>query len=89
MTSVVTPESLRAEVDLAVKAMDTQQALAEALGIKSPSISDWVRIPEHHCARVEELTGRRCELQRPDLLWLRGRDGKVTHCMKAIGTRAA
>lgn len=69
-----------------IQAMEpkTQQALADALGIKSPSISDWKRIPEDRCARIEELTGIRCEVQRPDLMWLRGADGKVTHCMKAL-----
>jgi DNA-binding transcriptional regulator YdaS (Cro superfamily) len=57
-------------LDRAISAFGTQAAFADALGIKSPSVSEWrVRgvIPHDRCAEIERLTGvPRSEL-RPDL----------------------
>jgi DNA-binding transcriptional regulator YdaS (Cro superfamily) len=57
-------------LDRAISALGTQAAFAEALGIKSPSVSEWRKrqvIPHDRCADIERLTGvPRAEL-RPDL----------------------
>lgn len=46
-------------LDLAIKALGTQQALADALGIKSPSISEWRdrgKVPAERCIAIEQAT---------------------------------
>lgn len=59
-------------LDRAVEIVGTQEALASAIGIKSPSISEWRqrgRVPAERCADIERATGgevTRAEL-RPDL----------------------
>lgn len=58
-------------LDRACAALGSQQALANALGIKSPSISDWrkSRIPAERCVEIEIATNgavTRAEL-RPDV----------------------
>lgn len=64
----------------AIKEAGNQQALADALGIKSPSITDWRRgqVPADRCPAVEALTGVTCEELRPDLAWSRDASGNVT-----------
>ena len=57
-----------------------QAALARLLGIKPPSVNQWVRdgrpIPAERCPDIEKLThgAVRCEDLRPDVDWtyLRG-----------------
>lgn len=56
----------------AIEAVGSQQALADALKIKSPSISGWRqagRVPVERCAAVEEATGGRVTRHelRPDV----------------------
>lgn len=58
-------------LDRACAALGSQQALANALGIRSPSISDWrrSRIPAERCVEIELATKgavTRAEL-RPDV----------------------
>lgn len=59
-------------LDRACDALGSQQALAAALGIRSPSISEWRaknRVPAERCAEIERATGgavKREEL-RPDV----------------------
>lgn len=50
-----------------IAAMGTQQALADGLGIKSPSISDWTQIPHMRVLRIEALTGISRHELRPDI----------------------
>jgi len=55
--------------------------LARQLGVKAPTVSQWVSgkrpIPAERCPQIEEVTGGivRCEVLRPDVNWavLRGR----------------
>ena len=66
-------------LDRAVEILGTQDALAEALGIRSPSISEWRsrgRVPTERCLGIERATkGKvtRYEL-RPDVF---GKQPKV------------
>ena len=59
-------------LDRAIKILGSQDALALALGIKSPSITGFrkrERVPAERCLQIEELTGgkvTRYEL-RPDV----------------------
>jgi DNA-binding transcriptional regulator YdaS (Cro superfamily) len=57
-------------LDKAIQALGSQQALADALGIKSPSITGWRqsgRIPVERCAAIEAATGVRRDELRPDV----------------------
>ena len=68
-------------LQLAIKVAGSQQALADALQIKSPSISDWHKrgqVPADKCAAIEQATQVRCEELRPDLRWARDAGGQVT-----------
>lgn len=54
----------------AIKAAGSQQALANLLGVKSPSITEWKarqRIPAERVLEVERLTGVSRHDLRPDL----------------------
>lgn len=59
-------------LEVAIRTLGSQQALADALGIKSPSITEWrtrERIPAERCIAIETATGgavTRYDL-RPDL----------------------
>lgn len=58
-------------LDRAIAHLGSQQALADALGIKSPSISEWHqrRVPVERCIAIERATNgavTRYEL-RPDV----------------------
>jgi DNA-binding transcriptional regulator YdaS (Cro superfamily) len=61
-----------AALDRAVREFPTQEAFAAALGVKSPSISEWrsrKAVPADRCAQIEQVTRgvvTRAEL-RPDL----------------------
>lgn len=59
-----------APIDRAISAAGTQQRLAEILGIKSASISEWKgrgSVPANRCIAIEDATGvTRYEL-RPDV----------------------
>jgi DNA-binding transcriptional regulator YdaS (Cro superfamily) len=51
----------------AIKSVGNQQALADALGIKSPSITEWHarKVPAERCVAIEQVTGG--EVTRYDL----------------------
>ena len=62
----------------AIKVVGSQSALAEALGIKQPTVSEWVRggrpLPLERCIDIERVTralGKAvtCEELRPDIPW--------------------
>ncbi len=68
-------------LDRACDTLGSQEALAAALGIKSPSISGWRSagtVPQDRCAAIERATGGavRCEELRPDIPWTRGPNGE-------------
>lgn len=59
-------------LDKACELMGGQGELADQLGIKSPSISEWrkrKRVPAERCRAIERLTDGRvpCHELRPDL----------------------
>jgi DNA-binding transcriptional regulator YdaS (Cro superfamily) len=59
-------------LQVAIDHMGSQQLLADALGIKSPSISEWRsrgKVPVERCASIEALTDGRVTRQqlRPDV----------------------
>lgn len=57
-------------LEAAIKAAGTQQALADALGIRSASISEWKtrgRIPAERVLDVELVTGVSRHVLRPDV----------------------
>lgn len=68
----------------AIKSFGSQVAMATALGIKQPTVSEWVRedrrIPAERCPEIERHTRRlhaedpdrpivTCEELRPDVAW--------------------
>jgi DNA-binding transcriptional regulator YdaS (Cro superfamily) len=60
-----------APIDRAIAILGSQQALADALGIRSPSVSEWKlrSVPAARCLAIEQATGgavTRYEL-RPDV----------------------
>jgi DNA-binding transcriptional regulator YdaS (Cro superfamily) len=70
-------------LDRAIKAIGSQQALADLLGIKSPSITEWRqrgRVPAERCGDIERATaGAVTALElRPDVLWTRDSSGEIT-----------
>jgi DNA-binding transcriptional regulator YdaS (Cro superfamily) len=52
-----------------------QAALARILGVKAPTVNEWVkghaRVPPARCPQIERATGGavRCEDLRPDVAW--------------------
>jgi len=55
----------------AIRIVGTQQKLADALGIKSPSITEWHqrKVPAERCLAIEHATGGAVTRQelRPDI----------------------
>ena len=62
-------------IERAIKRLGSQAALAKALGVKQPTISEWLRgdrqVPAERCPDIERATGGavRCEELRPDVSW--------------------
>ncbi len=57
-------------IDAAIKAAGTQQALADKLGIRSASISEWKsrgRVPAERVLEIETQTGISRHELRPDV----------------------
>jgi DNA-binding transcriptional regulator YdaS (Cro superfamily) len=54
-------------VQMAIETAGGIRALARAVGVSSPSIMAWTRIPAHRILQVEMLTGIPREKLRPDL----------------------
>jgi len=62
------PSGVREDgVKLAIDAAGGVAALARGLGISQPSVSAWRRVPADRVVAVEDLTGVKRELLRPDL----------------------
>lgn len=77
------------------RAQGGQAALAEAIGVKSPSISGWRKalaagnrkgIPQDRCEPIETATAGKVRVEelRPDLLWKRDPDGRVVGVITPI-----
>jgi DNA-binding transcriptional regulator YdaS (Cro superfamily) len=65
-------KSTLAALNRAIAQFDGAPGLARAMGIPNyPTINAWkkARIPAEHCPHIELLTGERCELLRPDVMW--------------------
>ncbi|NNM74813.1 Cro/CI family transcriptional regulator [Enterovirga aerilata] len=59
---------MRAEgIEQAIRAAGSIGALARALGISQPAVSNWRRIPADRVVKVEEVTGIPRAVLRPDL----------------------
>ena len=64
-------------IEAAIKCVGSQSALAAALDIKQPTVSEWVRhqrpVPHSLCPSIERATkgAVTCEQLRPDLSWAR------------------
>jgi len=65
-------------IERAIQVFGSQAAMASALGIKQPTISEWLRgerrVPAERCPEIERETRRRgqpvlCEELRPDVAW--------------------
>lgn len=62
-------------ISRAIEILGSQAALASALGVRQPTISEWLRggrrVPAERCPAIERLTGGkvRCEDLRPDVAW--------------------
>lgn len=57
-------------LDRAVESAGSQQALAQLLGIKPPSVSGWYdrrRVPAERCIAIEQATGVSRHQLRPDV----------------------
>lgn len=72
----------KSSLQRAVSQFQTQAAFAAAVGVKSPSVSEWMRrgVPLERCREVEAATSGavRCEDLRPDVDWTRDDQGRVT-----------
>lgn len=68
-------------IERAIKVLGSQAALATALGVKQPTVSEWLRgdrkVPAERCPQIERATSGavRCEDLRPDVQWGVLRDG--------------
>lgn len=70
----------RSALRQAIAVAGSQTKLAAKLGIRQPSIAEWLArntVPIDRCTTIEALTGVRCEQLRPDVYWSRGPDGTV------------
>ena len=62
-------------IERAIKHFGSQAALASALGVKQPTVSEWLtgdrQVPAERCPEIERATGGavRCEELRPDVAW--------------------
>lgn len=72
-------------IERAIKAFGSQAAMASALGVKQPTISEWLRgerrVPAERCPQIERETRRAakdkadpslivtCEQLRDDVAW--------------------
>ncbi len=72
-------------IEIAIKACGTQTSLAEKLGVKQPTVSEWLRderqVPKGRCPDIERITGGSVTADelRPDVRWLRIPDPSWPH----------
>lgn len=71
-------DRLSSELDIAIEAVGgSQSALAMAIGVRQPTISEWARgeraIPEARCPDIERVSDGKasCERLRTDIAWHR------------------
>lgn len=65
-------KSTLAALNRAIAKFDGAPGLARAMGLPSyKAVQAWKnsRVPAEHCPHIELLTGERCELLRPDVMW--------------------
>lgn len=70
MVDMDAPDLPETPLDMAIKAIGSQESLAAALGIKSPSISEWRSrgfVPPKRVLDIERLTGISRHDLRPDI----------------------
>ncbi|PAT31860.1 Cro/Cl family transcriptional regulator [Vandammella animalimorsus] len=67
-------------INSAATAAGGQSALARLLGIKPPTVNQWVKgtraVPARFCPDIEAATGVPCEELRPDVNWAVLRGGR-------------
>jgi DNA-binding transcriptional regulator YdaS (Cro superfamily) len=65
-------------IERAISVFGSQAAMASALGVKQPTVSEWLRgerrVPAERCPEIERATRDRgqpvlCEELRPDVAW--------------------
>jgi DNA-binding transcriptional regulator YdaS (Cro superfamily) len=65
-------------IERAIKCFGSQSAMAAVLGVKQPTVSEWLRgdrqVPAERCLLIERETTARgapvlCEELRPDMQW--------------------
>jgi len=62
--------SIETPIQTAVRIAGGQSRLADRLGIKQPSVAEWIKRGKAPATRVREIsaiTGIQCELLRPDV----------------------
>lgn len=62
----------------AIKEAGGYGQLAKYLGTQPATVFSWYQAPLQHCAAIETLTGVTCEELRPDVMWARDINDKVT-----------
>lgn len=56
-----------------------QAGFAASLGITQSAVSQWGgTAPLQHCPAIEKQYGAKCEVLRPDVTWIRDKDGAIT-----------
>lgn len=69
------PKDQTSSISQVVQILGSQLALANALGLKPPTIHQWLSgkrpVPAERCPSIERLTGGAvtCEELRPDVEW--------------------
>lgn len=64
-------------ISRAIEVFGSQAAMAAALGVRQPTVSEWLRgerpVPEERCVAIERATEGKvtCEELRPDVTWHR------------------
>lgn len=77
-------QSVNEAIQRAVSHKGSSAALAAALGVSRPAVSQWLRnecpVPMRRCIEIERETGGavRCEELRPDIDWSFLRDVQAT-----------
>jgi len=77
------------DANTALQDTNVRAAISQRCGVSTQAISNWLsrQIPAEHCPDIEELTGIRCEVLRPDINWQILR-AKVAHTPNVRSKRA-
>ena len=83
---------MSSEISRVVSNLGGQTALAKLLGsrIKQGHVYQWIKrghAPLEHVPRIAEIPEAKTTPEKlaPDVLWIRGPDGKVTHYQVKVG----